>query len=306
MAKQIISIRYKTITPNDGHLINLVQKEGVDFKYSSVPLVAYNKKTVGKVDLSAPILVPYNKMSPFYLYELGIPITLLKIYSANRICKEDLISVKKAFRQLKYVASQCYDRVIADLCSDLILNEIKINDDDNELVFFIEKPMSNKMLGRLGTLHLNLSKVTICFITSRPSDLMTTVMSYHTGKITFDIQRLFSDDSHDFIGPYPGDSEDSLIQTYFYKPPPEKEGGQFLPMRLDIFTQGSLRSMIDDKKELLNELLIPGTNNTEHDRSSLEPRQLVPAGFGDLMEVLKREEMKINNNIYFEDIVYDE
>lgn len=297
---QVVNVRYKIVTPNDEHLLSMARKDTSNFMYKYIPILAYNKKSSDLKDLSASKLFAYNNLKPFALYEFGLPISLLKSFSGNRISNEDLISVKSAFLQLKNIASQCYERVVADLCCDLILEEIKKNTDESELFFFIEKSMSDKMLGRLGSLFLDLSNITITFITMRPSDLMTAVMSYQTGKITFDLQRLLSDENTEFYGPYPGNSEESLIQTYFYKPGATDGKGSYRPMRLDIFAQGLLIDEIDKKRKKLQNLLVPYTVNTEHDKSSSEPRILLPYGYADLEDFLKKITKDLHRRIYYD------
>lgn len=284
---KIINIRHRTYTLTDKELLKLAGSN--KFKYKFVSAISYNKKTIDKNDLTEPFLETFNDNMPFSLYELGTPIAILKSYMKGRINKEDLISAKKAFKELKYFASQCYERIIADLCCKVIMKELNTRNDEH-LVFFIEKSASDKMLGRLASVYLNLDKITICFLIYDPSDLMTTIMSNQTGKLSFDIHRLMTTDSYDFSDPYPGDSEDSLIQTYFYKPPALREGGEFRPMRIDIFAQGLIRDKIEHKKELIKDILSPGSLNSESDHKSNEisPRMLMPFGFQELEEKLEK------------------
>ena len=284
--KSIINIRHKTYTPEDEQLLQLAANSS-KFRYRFIPLIAYNKKTSGENDLTQPTLGSFNDMVPFALYELGIPIAILRSYMGSEIKKEDLISTKKAFKELKNFASHCYERIIADLCCQILIKEVRQQRDNEHIIFFIEKSASDKMLGRLASLYLDLDKVTICFLVFDPSALMTTVMSYQAGKLHFDINRLMTEDTSDFFGPYPGDSEDSLIQTYFYKPPRLPEGGGYRPMRVDIFTQGLRRDEIDRKKELIKDILCPGSPDTEFEREKREPRLLMPMGFKELRDKLE-------------------
>jgi hypothetical protein len=302
---RIVNIKHKVVTRDEEQLLEMAGSDVKKFKYEYIPIVAYNTKSKDKTDLTAPeILCFKNKdgdsVFPFTLYEMGTPITLLKSYTLGNISADDLRSVKKAFEKLKGVVFQCSERVVADLCCDIILKEIK-NPQKDELVFFIDSFNSDKMFGRLATLNLNLNKITIVFLTSTPSDLMTTVMSYHTGKITFDIYRLMHEEFGDgFIGPYPGDSEESLVQTYFFKPKPIAKG-QYRPMRLDIFAQGLLTDEIYEKKELLRNLLVdeedkPRDKNTLADPSTKKgPRSLIPYGFRELDDKLNWEKKRIDS-----------
>lgn len=295
MKKVIINIRHRTFTLNDEEILKLAASDKFRFKFT--PIVIYNKKDTKSPELSHPVVVSFNDKAPFSLFEIGIPLSILRTYiGKNRIAREDLISAKKAFRELKNFASQCYERVIADLCCKIIMKEIH-SDPNSHLIFFIEKSASDKLLGRLASLYLSLNRVTICFLVFDPSDLMTTVMSHQTGKLHFDIHRLGNSNVADFLGPYPGDSEDSLIQTYFYKPLALNSGGEYRPMRLDIFSQGLLRHEIDEKKELIKEIIKPDSQNIEHSRDKMEPRLLMPIGFDELKGGLDREEPEIRRRL---------
>ncbi|MEW6107852.1 MAG: hypothetical protein AB1632_01600 [Nitrospirota bacterium] len=291
----IINIKHKTYTLDNEEILKLVKSD--KFKYRFIPVVAYNKKTSGKEDLSSPRIESFHKMNPFTLYELGTSITILKNYMGTAVKKEDLISAKKAFKELKQFASQCHERVIADLCTQIILREIEDMAENQHITFFIEKSASDKILGRLSSLCLNLERVSICFLVFEPSDLMTTVMSYQTGKLHFDIHRLMTGDISDLLGPYPGDSEDSLIQTYFYKPPSMSGGGEYRPMRLDLFTQGLLRDKIEEKKEGIRKILNPDSPDKESFGSDSEPRLLLPYGSHELEESLKKQETDIMDKL---------
>lgn len=296
MTIRIVNIRHKTYTMDDKDILLLTKLNGNKFRYKYVPIVAFNNKTSGKDDLTKPILESFDNNTPFSLYQLGTPIAILtKFMGNNKIKKEDFVSARKAFRELKNFAAQCYERTIADLCCKVILGEIKTKEDDEEIVFFLEKSASDKMLGRLATLNLNLDKITVCFLISSPSDLMTTVMSNQTGRLRFDVNRLMATDSTDFLGPYPGDYEDSLVQSYFYRPSPlnESAAGNYTPLRLDIFAQGLLIKDIEKKKEMIKKLLDPKSADIETDSKKLEPRTLLPFGFGDLEGFLDRQKIEV-------------
>ncbi len=136
------------------------------------------------------------------------------------------------------------------------------------------------MLGRLASLQLNLDNIIICFLTYDPPNLMTIAMSNQTSKLHFDINRLMSSDDPGFFGPYPGDSEESLIQTYFHKPSPvEEDGGEFSPMRLDIFSQGLRIDEIDNNKKLVKEIFSDSKNIDSKEQKRTGPRKLVPMGW---------------------------
>lgn len=297
--QKIVNIKFKNYTQSEEQLIKIASREK-SFEFKFIPAVAFNKKNE-EADASSPSeLIFYqdkcaannkeNNFAPyvFSLYEFGTSLTLLRSYTSDIINSQVLQSVKQAFRQLKRIVSKCSERIISDLCCNIILKILQENHRER-ITFFIISPMSDKMLGHLGTLYLNLRRVTIVFLATRPTDLMTTVMSQHTRRIRFDLHRLMSEDSDEMVGPYPGDSEKSLTQTYFYKPKPipSEDKGSYRPIRLDIFSQGLSLKELEDKKEELRKLLKPGSSNTETDEKTGEPRLLQPNGFNFLNKKLE-------------------
>jgi hypothetical protein len=298
MMTSVVNIRHKTYAIEDHDLLILAKNSENRFRYKFVPIVAYNKKTTGETVLTRPQLETFHDKTPFTLYELGTPIAILRGFMGNQIKKEDLVSARKAFRALKNFAAQCYERTIADLCCQVILREVRSMKSNEELVFFVEKSASDKMLGRLASLNLRLDKITVCFLVFNPSDLMTTVMSSQTGKLHFDVHRLMTTDFSEFSEPYPGDFEDSLIQSYFYRPLPiNEEGGEYAPMRLDIFAQGLLRDKIEKKKDIIKSILHPKSADIETNRDRLEPRTLLPLGFGELQAFLEKQKSEVGQKI---------
>ena len=291
---EIINIRYKNYTLKNEDLIEL-SKFG-DFRYKFTTVVAYNKKTKdGK--LTEPLIESYNDKTPFSLYRSGTPISVLKSYIGNNIHKNKLSSASRAFKELKNFASQCCERITADLCCQVIMKEIDKTEETRKIVFFIEKSTSDKMLGRLASLQLNLDNIIICFLTFDPPNLMTIAMSNQTSKLHFDINRLMSSNNPDFFGPYPGDSEDSLMQTYFHRPfPAEEGGGEYSPMRFDIFSQGLRRDEIEQKKEEI-EQIFSSSEDTEKEQTKTEPRKLMPMGWGMLKEYLGRQNDDIREKL---------
>lgn len=298
MAEKILNIKHKNFLPEDEELLQISKDSRFRYQYYSV--IAYNKKLLRSVhDFDPPVLVKsFNSMTPFSLYKSGIPITILKQYMSGKIDKTKLLSAREAFKELKNFASQCCERISADLCCQLILQEV-MDRQENDLIIFIEKSASDKMLGRLATLQLSLKNITICFLTYKPSDLMTIAMSNQTSKLRFDINRLMSSNVDDFIGPYPGDSEDSLIQSYFYRPSPLGEGGEaYSPMRLDIFSQGLRLDEVESKKEMIKTIFSnPKDSYKDPNDHSALPR-LIPVGFELLDGKLKDIQDKIKDQTY--------
>jgi hypothetical protein len=284
---KIINIRYKNYTLDDECLIEL--SKSADFKYRFTAVIAYNKKTKGVIDLTEPpSKESYNNETSFSLYRSGTSVAVLKKYIGNgSINKNKLSSASRAFKELKNFTSQCCERITADLCCQIIMKEITGKEAEQTLVFFIEKSASDKMLGRLASLQLNLDDIIICFLTFDPPNLMTIAMSNQTSKLHFDINRLMSSDDPGFFGPYPGDSEDSLIQTYFHRPPTAEEGGgEYSPMRFDIFSQGLRRDEIDNKKEIVKEIFSNSKNTDSEEQKKTVPRKLMPMGWRELREYL--------------------
>ncbi|MCX5824153.1 MAG: hypothetical protein NTY86_11800 [Deltaproteobacteria bacterium] len=298
MTEKIVNIKNKNFLPDDRYLLEISQTDKFRYYYYSV--VVYNKKLPTSDDIFNPPVLEesFNNMAPFSLYKAGIPITILKKYMSNKIDKTKLLSAREAFKQLKNFASQCCERISADLCCQVILQEIR-DRKDNDLIIFIEKSASDKMLGRLATLQLSLTNIIICFLTYKPSDLMTIAMSKQTSKLRFDIHRLMSSNIDDFIGPYPGDSEDSLIQSYFYRPSPRGEGGDtFAPMRLDIFSQRLRLDEVESKKEKIKEIFLNTKDSYKDPNDNSVLPRLIPTGFDLLEGKLKDIEEGIKDRMY--------
>ena len=278
MAK-IVNITYHTYFPDNDELLK--QLKSGEFKYEFIPAVIYTEKKVGDDNISIPKLELPLKL--FSLYEAGTSISLLKGYFGPEFKKDELVLVKKAFQKLKYFASPCAERVTADLCCQNILRTIK-DTKDGDYLFFIEKSATDKMLGRLGSLYLDLTRIIICFLSYEPENLMTTVMSSQTGKLHFDIHRLMLSEYGKF-GPYPGSPEDSIKQAYFYKPRPIDPSAEFLPIRFDIFTQGLSESDIEKKSD---EIIRIFENEKERSRYSIGKNYvLLPIGFHRAKEAWK-------------------
>lgn len=228
-----------------------IQERG---RFEYIPAVAFTVQTDPTEKIARPELLSLGK--PFSLWELGLPIELLCAYAKEEIGrKEELKVARRAYQKLKSFANRCADRILADLICALLL---KTWTSDGNFLYFIEGPPSDKMLARLAYLYPSLENLTICFISFQPSDLITSVMSYQTGKLEFDIHRLMSVNSTVFLGPYPGTSDESLIQTYFFRHPEARPGKKVSPLRIDIFGQGLLESDMEKKKEGIEEKLRDG------------------------------------------------
>ncbi|MHB8579897.1 MAG: hypothetical protein ACYDA4_08550 [Ignavibacteriaceae bacterium] len=260
---RIINISYKTFFPEPNELIEQLLGNSINYKYEYIPVVIYNEKIQGKSELKINSKIfEEESIRSYSLYEAGTSFAQLRNYFKDDFNKNDLTLAKKAFLKLRNLAIPCAERIIADYCSQIILNSLKDNSQDSdEVIFFIEKLSTDKMLGRLGYLYLNLEKVTVCFLSIDPDDLMTTLMSKSTGKLHFDLFTLISNNlPNQKFGPYPGCSEDALEQTYFYST-------SFDPnlrpsaLRFDIFSQGLSENTIEEKSEriidILNKEIIP-------------------------------------------------
>lgn len=241
--ERVISMSYNVVW---SEISDMVEKK----KFEYIPAIAYLVQYEGPEKLEKPTLLNFPR--PFSLYEFGLPIEVLCRYIGEEIKrKEDLKVARMAYLKLKNFASRCADRVMADLICSVLLKTWERETD--EFIYFIEGPPSNKILARLSYLFPTLENLTICFVTWRREDLITSVMSFQAGKLEFDIHRLLSTEIMGFQGPYPGTSEESLVQTYFYKHPELKPGAKVSPIRLDIFSQGLLESDFEDKKEIIKE-----------------------------------------------------
>lgn len=248
--QKIISISHKTFLPELEDL--LAKARDKEFRYEFIPVVVFNEKRTGNPEIAN--LPPRFLPKLLSLYENEVSIESLIKYIGD-IKKEELSIARRAFKKLQNFALQCSERVIADLCCQIILETSEKNKSDH-LVYFIERAASDKMLGRLGYLYLDLTNITICFVSYEPDDMVTTVMSAKTGKLLFDIHRLMSSrDAEMITPPYPGNSEDSLVQTYFFKPKAISPFNEFLPMRLDLFCQGLLEPDIEVKSNFVKDIL---------------------------------------------------
>lgn len=278
---KIVNITNHTYFPDNDELLK--QLKFGEFKYEFIPAIIYTEKMLGDDNISIPKLELPIKL--FSLYEAGTSISLLKGYFGPEFKKDELVLVKKAFQKLKNFASPCAERVTADLCCQNILRTIKNTKDEEIIYFFIEKSATDKMLGRLGSLYLDLSKIIICFLSYEPEDLMTTVMSSQTGKLHFDIHRLMPSESYDKLGPYPGSPEDAIKQTYFYKPRAVDPSAEFLPIRFDIFAQGLSETNIEEKSNEIQKIF---ENGKERSRYSIGKNYvLLPIGFHRAKEAWK-------------------
>lgn len=278
---KIISISQKIFLPDIEDILEKAGKK--EFKYEFLPVVAYSEKETDKPDIqnAQPIYMPRL----FSLYESETPIESLLKYIGN-IKKEELSVARKAFQKLHSFAVQCAERVTADLCCQIILEKSK-EPGSSKLLYLIEKPASDKMLGRLGYLYLDLSNITICFISYDPNDMVTTVMSAKTGKLLFDIHRLMSSNEDGiFTTPYPGSSEDSLVQTYFFRPKTSSPNDKFLPIRIDIFCQGLLESEIENKSNLVKDILMEESETQAYPIKDSDRSPVVKLPLG-LQSVLK-------------------
>jgi hypothetical protein len=298
MTQQLVNIKYRNILPGNEELLIISNTNKFRYQYHTV--VAYNKLSLSPVidDVAHTSDKSFNNLEPFSLYKSGIPITVLKQYMGGKIDKIKLLTAREAFNELRNFAGQCCERISADLCCQIILQEI-IDRKVDDLIIFIEKSASDKMLGRLASLQLSLKNVTICFLTYKPSDLMTIAMSNKTSKLRFDINRLMSSNFNDYIGPYPGDSEDSLIQSYFNRPSPRGMGGaSFAPMRLDIFSQALRLDQVESKKETIRTIFLNHQESYKdpNDKSSV-PR-LIPVGYDLLDNHLEKIQGKIKDKVY--------
>ncbi|MBT9140418.1 MAG: hypothetical protein DDT30_00994 [Dehalococcoidia bacterium] len=237
---KVISISQKTIWSD---ISDIVKNRRFDY----IPAIAYITRDNGEEKGEATLLYCPK---PFSLWGDTVTIEIFCRYARDEIeRKEELKVARKAYLKLRNFANRCAERVLADLTCAVILKTW--NNSTDQFIYFMEGPPSDKFLARLSCLYPSLENLTICFISFKPEDLITAVMSFQTGRLQFDIHRLISAETTGFQGPYPGSSEDSLVQTYFYTHPEVRSGIKVSPIRVDIFCQGLLESDIDEKKEII-------------------------------------------------------
>ena len=269
---RIVNITYQTFFPNNIELVRqLNTRQKVNFEFT--PLVLYNQQ-VDKNPISITnMFTPINQYS---LYEEGVSFAVLKRFFGRSFRKDELTLAKKAFDKLRALAIPSSERVIADVCSQIILNNLKQNVFD-QTIFFIQKLSTEKMLGRLSYLYLNLKNVTICFLSFQPDELITTVMTKQSGKLHFDLNRLVvSGNEGQKYGPYPSSPEDALEQAFFYTPSIDKV--KYFPLRFDIFSQGLTEKQVDEKSEIIKEVLNSNELSIHHQLSENYAVKL-PIGF---------------------------
>lgn len=284
---RIVSISQKTFLPESD---NIVSNHSIEF----YPAISCNEKHLNESNTYND-KIHYFKL-PFTLYESGISISTLCNYLGGTIKKDDFM-VKKVFTKLISFAKQCADRVIADLCCQVIIKTSNSRQDDEQFIYFIEKSASDKMLGRLGTLFLDLRMVTICFLSYEPEDMFTNIISSQTGKLNFDLHRLMTRESDEPLGPYPGSSNDSLKQTFFYKP--TIKDAKILPIRLDIFAQGLTEKDINEKCSLVIDNIFRADTRERIPHSiftrETSPAVMLPLGFVKAKDRWKEYENKLTS-----------
>ncbi len=200
-------------------------------------------------DSANPQLLKY--VSPFQLFSKGLSMELLIRYSMPDMKKEEFKVAERAYHQLRSFAARCADRVIADLVCGIVLQH---SGQSEEVVYVVQRPPSDKIVGRLGYLYLPVERLTILFVAWEPMDLITNVMRYQTGRLEFDLHRLMSEEKEVLFGPYPGSPAETLKQTYFYRPPRHGKKRPF-PLRIEVFSQGLLESDLEGKGEIVRDLL---------------------------------------------------
>jgi len=273
-----------------GSISDVLKRE----RFEYIPAVAY---TVQREGPKAEENLIHYFPKPFCLLEPSLPIEILCKYAKDEFKSRDELKVaRKAYLKLRNFANRSAERVLADLTATVLLKTLNSED---QFIYFFEGPPTDKVLSRLGYLYLSLKNITVCFISFKPEDLITSVMSFNLGQLQFDFNRAFSEEITGFQGPYPGDSEESLIQTYFYSPPKGLSSKKPSPIRIDIFSQGLLISDFENKKEIIRKKLedenwtAPYSIDDKNNIFTILPKSLI--------EVIKS--WKIIYNKQLEDII---
>lgn len=242
MLKKIVGLTHNTESLDmDG----VLKKKRFEF----IPGIAYNILNLQDNNIIEEKTDHMELPKPFVLFAQGTPIELIRKF----ITTEDLSSAKMAYSKLMDLAYKNIDRIIADLYCSLIISIVDESRDSDEVIFFFDGSAWDKILGRLASLYLP-DRITFCFLTYKTEQLLTSIIAKATGKLDFDLLRIMNDENSVPIGPYPGSFEDSLTQTYFYRP---NRGGKekLEPLRLEIFAQGLLESEFVNKKDTILDLL---------------------------------------------------
>ena len=232
-------------------------------------------------DMSAQLRL--CREAPFVPIEGGASLELLR-----RIAEEEPSrAVRNAFAKIEAWSRQCAERVVADLYAFAILN---LQSPAQPTIYFILGPVTTKIAGRLGYLYLP-PEVTVAILYTEPGDLMTAILAEDTGVFNFDLwyfrereARGVDDTSEgEKLGPYPGNLEKDMLQTYFIRP--RKSGPRSpLPVRVDILAQGITDTELAQKKRAVEKILyeqvraraVP-TRNTKPEETMILPNCLEAA-----------------------------
>lgn len=220
-------------------------------KYCALPLVvcAVNKKTPELFSTNNPFSFFYDHMS---LKELD------NMSHKERADISFLQNPQESYLRLQFLAANNMEGVLADLISTVIVNKIKkFCDQQEKNIFFINRLHSDKLIGRLGYLYLNLNKNIISFVTYKASDLITNVACIGRPFIQFDINYFSYNPERERSDIYPCDYRESLLQTFLYNLNHNDDStkNKLPPLRLDLFSQGLSNKQIKDNAEEVSKLL---------------------------------------------------
>lgn len=196
--------------------------------------------------------------SPFRFFRKDMELRELDYISQKKGVPTDFLQrPDEAYRHMQKLASNQTDRVVADMMSTVIVDQLKAQpqrEEDEENLFFICNPSSEKIIGRLGYLYLEQKHTTICFVSYQIASLMTNVISQGESRLAFDIGYFLDHQDQQRSDIYPNDYRESMLQTVFYRMD-APEGEHLPPLRIDIFSQGLSNGEIGAKAELIGKVL---------------------------------------------------
>lgn len=232
---RIVSIGYDTFKSDLDCFMN-------NFTIKYVPYVCYVDQKKNEPPHSFVFPKPFTLISP------DIPISLIdKFYKKNYNTDDYKKVAEISYSSIIRYAQNSAEKIVADYVS-AIVKEFMCT--EYHTIFIIKNSISSKLMGRLSSLFMNNRNNTVLFLTYQAIHLFTNFISTNKEKMVFDLHMNLIQEEKGIIGPFPSNIEDSLTQTFFlnYK---RESSNDFLPIRIDLFSQGLSEMDIPRKRELI-------------------------------------------------------
>lgn len=165
----------------------------------------------------------------------------------------------QAYKKMQHYIDKNVEKVLADMTVALITQIVKESDDDTQNIFFIDnRDNSNKIIGRLGYMYFDSMQNTFCFVTYKPNNLLTDALRDGSDVLEFDINYFGRQENREVSEIVPNDFMESMIQTVFYKM--KSAESEVTPLRCDIFSQGISTGEIQEKVDIVKDVLAEQNN----------------------------------------------